>query len=421
MAHEQHDVIIVGGGMTGLAGGLALAHAGLRTVVLDAAPAASRVAPDFDGRASAIAYANFRMLERLGVAARLEGRVQPIAQILVSDGRAPDGLRRGGPGPALLRFDARELDARAGDGRNDLEPLGYMIENRWLRRALQEAIAAAENVVHRAPARVEAVVLEPGAARVRLAGGEALAAPLVVGAEGAASVVRETMGVRVVGWDYPQRGLVATVRHEKPHNGVAHEYFLPSGPFAILPLTENRASLVWTERTRAAEAAMALREVDFEAEVRRRFGDFLGAVRIEGPRFSFPLGLRMAEDFVRSRAALLGDAARRIHPIAGQGLNLGLKDAAALADVLGEAARVGLDLGGLDVLERYQRWRRFDSVMLAAATDLFNRLYSNDLAPVRLLRDLGMAAVDRLAFARRLFARDAGADLGEIPSLLRVG
>jgi 2-octaprenyl-6-methoxyphenol hydroxylase len=241
-----------------------------------------------------------------------------------------------------------------------------------------------------------------------------------VGAEGQTSLVREAMGVRVVGWDYPQSGLVATVAMEQPHQGVAHEYFLPSGPFAILPLTENRASLVWTERTAAAKAAMALDAETFEAEMRRRFGDFLGEVRVIGPRFSYPLGLRVADSFVASRAALLGDAARRIHPIAGQGFNLGLKDAAALADVLAEAHGVGLDVGGLDVLERYQRWRRFDSVMLAAATDLFNRLYSNDIPPVRFARDLGMAAVDRLPFARRLFTRDAGADLGELPSLLRA-
>jgi 2-octaprenyl-6-methoxyphenol hydroxylase len=415
MTQNAHDVVIVGGGMAGLAGALALGRAGLRTLVLDAAPAERRVAPEFDGRASAVAYANFRMLGRLGVAGHLEGRVQPITEILVSDGHAPDGLRRGGPGPAFLHFAARELDDR-----EDGEPLGYMIENRWLRHALLAALDVAPNVTHRAPARVADVALSPESARLTLADGEEIRAPLVVGAEGAASLVREAMGVRSVGWDYPQAGLVATVRHEKPHGGMAHEYFLPSGPFAILPLTEDRASLVWTERRAAAAAAMALDEAGFEAEVRRRFGGFLGALRVEGPRFSYPLGLRVAEAFVRPRAALLGDAARRIHPIAGQGLNLGFKDAAALADVLAEASRVGLDLGGLDVLERYQRWRRFDSVMLAAATDVFNRLYSNDLPPVRFLRDLGMAAVDRLPLARRLFTRDAGADLGELPSLLRT-
>ncbi len=415
MARVNFDVIVAGGGMAGLAAGLALARAGLETAVVDAAPAAARLAPSFDGRASAIAYANYRMLLKLGLGPSLDGHVQRIEHILVSDGRAPDRLRRGGPGPQLLHFDRRDLDPR-----EDGEPLGYMLENRRLRFALLTAAEAAPRLTAIAPVRITGVTLGADAARVTLADERELVAPLVVGAEGHTSLVREAMGVRVVGWDYPQSGLVATVVMEKPHDGVAHEYFLPSGPFAILPLTENRASLVWTERTAAANAAMAVDEATFEAEMRRRFGDFLGDVRVVGPRFSYPLGLRVADSFVAPRAALLGDAARRIHPIAGQGFNLGLKDAAALADVLAEAHGVGLDVGGLDVLERYQRWRRFDSVMLAAATDLFNRLYSNDSPPVRFARYLGMAAVDRLPFARRLFTRDAGADLGELPTLLRA-
>jgi len=267
---------------------------------------------------------------------------------------------------------------------------------------------------------VASVRFEPAHGVVLLKDGTELTGKLVIGAEGRKSLVRDAIGVRTVGWSYRQNGLVATVRHEKPHNGIAHEYFLPSGPFAILPLTGNRASLVWTERRAAAEAAIALGPEIFEAEVRRRFGDFLGEVHVEGPRFTYPLELRVAERFVAPRAALMGDAARRVHPIAGQGFNLGLKDAAALSDVLGEALHVGLDPGALDVLERYQTWRRFDSVALAAATDVFNRLYSNDLAPVRFARDLGMAAVNRLGVARRLFSRDAGADLGELPSLLRA-
>jgi 2-octaprenyl-6-methoxyphenol hydroxylase len=415
VARLSFDVIVAGGGMAGLAAGLALARAGLDTAVVDAAPAEAQLAPTFDGRASAIAYANYRMLLKLGLGPALEGHVQRIEHILVSDGRAPDRLRRGGPGPTLLHFDRRDLDPR-----EEGEPLGYMLENRRLRFGLLEAAQSAPRLTTIAPVKVVGVTLKPEAGRVQLADGRELDAPLVVGAEGQTSLTREAMGVRVVGWDYPQSGLVATVVMEKPHRGVAHEYFLPSGPFAILPLTENRASLVWTERTAAAKAAMALDPATFEAEMRRRFGDFLGDVRIVGPRFSYPLGLRVADRFVAPRAALLGDAARRVHPIAGQGFNLGLKDAAALADVLEEAHGVGLDVGGLDVLERYQRWRRFDSVMLAAATDLFNRLFSNDVAPVRFARDLGMAAVDRLPFARRLFTRDAGADLGELPSLLRA-
>lgn len=413
----ETDIVVCGGGLAGLAGALALAQAGFEVVVLDAAPAATRLDAGFDGRASAIAYANFRMLETLGVAARLGDDVQRIEEILVTDGRAPDGLRRGGPGPAFLHFDPAELDARP-----DHEPLGYMVENQRMAAALSAEAEAHDGVRVLAPARVVDVLADEGGAQVRLADGaaaEAVRARLVVGADGARSAVRAAAGLRVYGWSYPQAGVVATVRCARAHQGVAHEFFLPAGPFAILPLTDNRASLVWTERREAARAAMALDDAAFEGEVGRRFGDFLGAVTVEGPRWSYPLELKVAEKFIAQRTALIGDAARRIHPIAGQGFNLGLKDVAALAEVAADAARVGLDIGGADTLARYQQWRRFDSLMLAAATDVFNRLYSNDLAPVRLVRDAGMALVNRLPAARKLFMRDAGADLGELPKLLR--
>ncbi len=408
------DVIIAGGGLVGLTGGLALAQAGFDVLVLDASPATDRVAAAFDGRASALAYANFRMLETLGVAERLEGGAQPIAEILVTDGRPEDGLRRGGAGGAFLRFDPSELS-----GREDGEPLGYMVENRRMRGALLQCAAESRRLTHRAPAAVQSVAFEPAAARITTESGEELRAPVVLGAEGRSSLVREALGVRTHGWGYPQAGVVATVRCERPHHGVAHEYFLPAGPFAILPLTENRASLVWTEREDAAKAAVGLSDAAFAAEIARRFGDFLGAVTPEGPRWSYPLELRIAEKFVGPRAALIGDAARRIHPIAGQGFNLGMKDVAALADVLLDAAHLGEDIGGLDVLERYQRWRRFDSAVMAVATDAFNRLFSTDFAPVRLARDAGLAIVNRIAPARRLFMRDAGAELGDLPRLLR--
>lgn len=408
------DVIIVGGGLVGLTAGLATAQAGFETLVLDASPATDRVAAAFDGRASALAYANFRMLETLGVSARLEGGAQPISEILVTDGRPGDGLRRGGAGAAFLRFDPSELS-----GREAGEPLGYMVENRRMRGALLQSAAEASRLTHRAPEAVRDVSFDTGAASVTTQTGEVLKAPLVVGAEGRHSLVRDALGVRVHGWGYRQSGVVATVRCERPHGGVAHEYFLPSGPFAILPLTENRASLVWTERNAAAKAAVALDDAAFAAEIARRFGDFLGEVRPEGPRWSYPLELRIAERFAGARGVLIGDAARRIHPIAGQGFNLGLKDAAALADVLRDASRLGEDIGGLEVLLRYQRWRRFDSAVMAVATDVFNRLFSTDLAPVRLLRDAGLAMVNRIPPARRLFMRDAGADLGDLPRLLR--
>ncbi|MCG8443312.1 MAG: UbiH/UbiF/VisC/COQ6 family ubiquinone biosynthesis hydroxylase [Caulobacterales bacterium] len=410
----EHDIAIVGGGMVGLAAALALARIGARVCVVDALAPSAQVDPAFDGRASAIAYANFRMLERLGVGTRLRANAQRIETILVTDGRAPDGLSRGGPGPAWLRFDAREIDDRP-----DGEPLGYMVENRQMLAALGGAVLDRPGIDHIAPAEVVSARVEGRVGEVRLADGRVVRAGLVIGADGARSRVRRDAGVRTVGWSYPQRGLVATVRHGRPHGGVAHEYFLPAGPFAILPLTGDRASLVWTEKAAAADAAVRLGDAAFAAEVRRRFGSFLGEVELEGPRWSYPLDLQVAERFVAPRIALIGDAARRIHPIAGQGFNLGLKDVAALTDVVAEARELGLDPGALDVLERYQRWRRFDSLALAAATDLFNRLYSNNAPFVRAARDLGMAAINRAPAARRWFARDAGADLGELPTLLQ--
>jgi 2-octaprenyl-6-methoxyphenol hydroxylase len=230
--------------------------------------------------------------------------------------------------------------------------------------------------------------------------------------------LRARAGVKASAWPYPQTAIVATVGHERPHKGVAHEYFLPSGPFAILPMTQNRCSIVWTERSEAAAAYLKLDDEQFLRALRDRFGEFLGPLHLAGPRFSYPLGLQFSHDFVAPRLALVGDAARSIHPIAGQGYNLAVKDAAALGEILGDAARIGLDIGSLSVLERYQRWRRFDSASLAFGTDAVNRLFSNDHPPVRLLRGAGLAAVNRVGALRRFFMRQAGGDLGRLPALM---
>jgi 2-octaprenyl-6-methoxyphenol hydroxylase len=254
---------------------------------------------------------------------------------------------------------------------------------------------------------------------VTLADGRTLRAPVAVGAEGRGSVIRTAAGIGAIGWDYPQTGVVATVRLERPHEGVAHEYFLPGGPFAILPLTGDRASLVWTEsRSRGAALKSARPEV-FHTHLMRRFGDFLGQVTVEGPVFTYPLSLQLAERFTAPRAALLGDAAHGVHPIAGQGLNLGLKGAAALAEVLVEASRLGEDIGSEAVLERYAAWRRFDTVTLSAGMDAFVRLFSNDNPLLRLARGAGMAAVNRIGPARRFFMTEAGGAVGDLPRLLK--
>lgn len=410
-----HDVLIVGGGLTGLSAALALEQAGLSVCVVDREAPATIVDPAFDGRASAIAYASWRMLGALGVAERI-GEVQPIEQILVSDGRPGDKQRSGAGSMLTLHFDHRELGA-------DASPLGWMIENRRMRVALADAvrarIAAGGRIDWRAPTTATSLVVDGPHATAQLADGTAIRARIALGCDGRASQVRRTMGVRAYGWSYGQTGIVATAAFEAPHGGVAHEYFLPNGPFAILPLTGQRASLVWTEKTDSAKALMALDEAAFGSELERRFGAHLGAVRIEGPRWSYPLSLDLAAEWVRPRMTLVGDAAHGIHPIAGQGLNLGLKDVAALAQVLAEAAGRGEDIGSILVLERYARWRRFDTMTLVAACDGFVRLFSTDAAPVRALRNIGLGLVDALGPARRLFMRHAGGDAGDLPRLLQ--
>jgi 2-octaprenyl-6-methoxyphenol hydroxylase len=406
------DVIIAGAGIAGASLALALARGGLKPLLIDPQPFAAQLAPTFDGRASAIAFSSFRAWDAIGVGDALRPHAQRIEQILVTDGRAP-GPAGAGTTPFLLRFDSAEIAAQFRS-----EPLGYMLENRRIRAALAEAVAVA-GIEVMAPARVQSVELEPSQARVRLDDGRELTAPVVVGAEGRNSVVRAAAGINAIGWGYGQSGVVATVKLEKPHQGVAHEYFLPSGPFAILPLTEDRVSLVWTEKTAAGEALRHARPEVFHALLKRRFGPFLGALEVAGPTFVYPLALQLAERLSTSRAALLGDAAHGIHPIAGQGLNLGLKDAAALAEVMVDAARLGDDIGAEAVLERYARWRRFDNVMLAAATDLFTRLFSNDNAAVRLARGVGMSMVNQIGPARRFFMREAGGAVGQLPRLFR--
>jgi 2-octaprenyl-6-methoxyphenol hydroxylase len=343
------------------------------------------------------------MLTALGIWTHLEQYAQPIHEILVTDGKA------GAPAsPFSLHFDAAEVGATS---------LGHIAENRHIRQALYAAMPATLKLI--APATVMALEKQPGGIIARLSNGEVIQAQLAVAADGRDSKLRARENIGVVGWSYPQTGIVATVAHERAHKGVAYEHFLSSGPFAILPMTENRSSLVWTERKDKAPAMMALDEDGFNAEVARRFGAHLGATQIVGGRWSYPLSFHLARDFVRPRFALAGDCAHGIHPIAGQGLNLGLKDAAALAETLLDAARLGRDIGTLDTLKRYERWRRFDSLALAVSTDALNRLFSNDIVPLRHLRDLGLGIADAIGPARRFFMRHAGGDVGKLPKLLK--
>lgn len=402
---RQVDILINGGGMVGLPLGLALAQGGLKVLVVDAAPPAKVLEPAFDGRVSALAYASVRMLKALGVWERLAPHAQPIHEILVTDGQ------KGKPAsPFSLHFDAEEVGA---------DSLGHIAENRHTRIALYAAVESCPNLALMAPASVASVTIQAGGAVARLADGQEVSAALVIAADGRESALRAQMGMQIIGWSYPQTGIVATVEHEKPHNGVAYEHFLPSGPFAILPMTGNRSSLVWTEVRAKVPGLLALDEEGFNAELAQRFGAHLGKTKAAGPRWSYPLSFHLAREFVRPRFALAGDCAHGIHPIAGQGLNLGLKDAAALAEVLLDAARLGRDIGALDTLKRYERWRRFDSFALAASTDALNRLFSNDIAPLRHIRDLGLGIVDSIGPARRFFMRHAGGDVGKLPRLMK--
>ncbi|MFC3071249.1 UbiH/UbiF/VisC/COQ6 family ubiquinone biosynthesis hydroxylase [Phenylobacterium soli] len=412
MAKFDADVIIAGAGMAGATLGLALAKAGLKPLLIDPVAFDAQIAPTFDGRASAIAYANFRQWRALGAAPHLEPHAQRIEQILVTDGRLP-GASAGAHSPFFLRFDSEEIADRS-----EGEPLGYMLQNRHTRAGLAQALLDA-GVEVLAPARVVGAEAGPREVSVSLADGRTLTAPLVVGAEGRGSVIREQAGIGTIGWDYRQVGVVATVKLDRPHEGVAHEYFLPSGPFAILPLTEDRASLVWTESTSRGAALKSARDEVFHAHLQRRFGDFLGEAKRQGPVFTYPLSLQLAERLTAPRIALLGDAAHGVHPIAGQGLNLGLKGAAALAETIVEAARLGEDFGSEAVLERYAAWRRFDTASLSAGMDLFVRLFSNDNPLLRLGRGLGMSAVNRIGPARKFFMQEAGGAVGDLPRLLR--
>ncbi|MCX7644264.1 MAG: FAD-dependent monooxygenase [Rhodobacteraceae bacterium] len=398
------DVLIVGGGLIGPTLALALAQGGIRSAVLDALPLPLRRDPGFDGRAYALALASQRLLAALGVWNGLRDAAQPILEVVASDGRAGEG-----PAPFFLHLDQAEIE----EG-----PLGYMIEDRFLRPALLEAMAAA-GVEHRAGAEVVAQEAGPAGIAVTLASGERLSARLLVGADGRASGVANRAGIGRTGWDYGQTALVCAVAHEAPHRGIAHQFFMPAGPLAILPLPGNRSSIVWSERRETAAALAALGEAEFLETLRPRFGDFLGAIRLAGDRYSYPLGLSLANALVAPRVALVGDAAHGIHPIAGQGLNLGLRDVGALAEVLTLARRRGEDIGAPDVLARYQSWRRFDTAALAIATDAFNRLFSNDNALLRGIRDLGMGLINALPGARRALIREAAGLTGEVPRLLR--
>jgi 2-octaprenyl-6-methoxyphenol hydroxylase len=405
MAAERSgpDILIAGGGMAGLTAALAIKRSapGLAVEVVDAKPPA---AGGSDERASAIAAAARHMLEQLGIWDRLDAEAEPIRAMEITDSRTGDTVR-----PIFLTFDT-EVSAD--------EPFAHMVANASLTDALGEAVADA-GVKVTAPDSVQRFSVADGYVGFGLGSGGERHAALLVAADGIRSRLRSLAGIKTMTWRYPQSAIVATVRHERPHGGVAVEHFLPGGPFAILPLKGNRASLVWTERSEDAAKLVEGDDFVFLVELERRFGHRLGEITLEGPRRAYPLGLTLARDFVRPRFALLGDAAHGIHPIAGQGLNLGFRDAAALAETVVDAHRLGLDIGSLEVLRRYERWRRFDSWQMGVMTDVLNRLFSNDFVPLRVVRDVGLGIVDRLPRLKSMFINEAAGLGGELPRLLR--
>nr|WP_195179532.1 ubiquinone biosynthesis hydroxylase [Mesorhizobium sp. INR15] len=407
-SRSELDILVAGAGYVGLAAAVSLKQArpGLAIALVDAAPAG---AWQRDGRASAIAAAACRMLDQLGVWAEIAPEAQAITDMIITDSRTSDPVR-----PVFLTFDGEVAPG---------EPFAHMVSNRVLNGALRDCaeklgIEIIEGVA------VQGFETSGSGITVRLADGAALKARLLVAADGVNSKLRDMAGIKTVKWQYGQSGIVCTVAHERPHNGRAEEHFLPAGPFATLPLKPdkdgtNRSSIVWVERAEDAEKLVSGDDFIFEHELEQRFGLKLGEIRVADKPRAWPLGLTIARAFVAPRVALAGDAAHGIHPIAGQGLNLGFKDVAALAEVIVEADRLGQDIGALDVLERYQQWRRFDTVQMGVTTDVLNRLFSNDIGPLRAVRDIGLGLVERMPRLKDFFIRQASGLSASTPRLLK--
>ncbi|CCD96998.1 putative 2-polyprenyl-6-methoxyphenol hydroxylase and related FAD-dependent oxidoreductases (UbiH) [Bradyrhizobium sp. ORS 375] len=399
----QRSIVICGGAFAGLALALALRQGlGAEVPVIVADPALAN-RPSRDPRASAIVAACRKLFDAIGVWGDVAPEAQPILDMVITDSRLEDATR-----PAFLTF-AGQVEAG--------EPFAHMVENRLLIDALVKHAEAAGVELKAMP--VTGFKTRTDAVAVTLGDGSELEASLLVAADGARSRLRERAGIQTHGWDYDQSGIVVTVGHERDHNGRAEEHFLPPGPFAILPLTGKRSSLVWTERRREAQRLVALSADEFHAELEKRAGLHLGELKVLDQPRAFPLSYFVARSFIAPRLALVGDAAHVIHPIAGQGLNMGLKDVAALAEVVVDAARMGIDPGQVDVLESYQRWRRFDTMAMGVATNSLNFLFSNKSTLLRTVRDIGLGLVDRAPPLKELFIKQAAGLTGEMPRLLK--
>lgn len=396
----RSELIVVGGGLSGLSLAIACAAAGIEVAVIDREDPAKFRNAAYDGRTTAIAYGSQQVLAGIGVWDALAPLAEPIREIRVADGNSP----------LFLHYDRHEVGAEA---------LGYIVENRFLRGALQDRAAALPSLTLYAPSSVAAIDFAETRAQVTLGDGRRLVAPLAIGADGRDSAMREAAGIKSWRKSYRQTAIVCVVKHAEPHRGVAVEHFRAAGPFAILPMQGDCSSIVWTEEERDAPGLLALDQAAFTRQLADRFGDFLGDLTVEPGRWSYPLMLIQAERYAAHRLALIGDAAHVIHPIAGQGWNLGVRDIAALAELIVDAHRLGLDLGSAELLRRYERWRRFDSLTLTAVTDGLNRLFANEFPPVKLARDIGLAAVNRAPGLKRFFMRHAMGVTGDLPRLVK--
>lgn len=403
----SYDVVISGASFAGMALACGLAQAlgpEFRIALVDKVAAPSGAAAP-DARASALSAGSKHLLDVLGIWQAVAQEAQPVTHIDITDSSLEAGVR-----PVLLAYD-NTVDAG--------EPATYIVPNAPLHAALRAAVGRLASVALVAPAEARGLQCTETSARVELADGRSLSATLVVAAEGRVSRLREAAGIKVVGWDYPQTGIVTTVRHENPHGARAVQHFLPAGPFAILPLTGDRSCITWTEASDEATRILALDDAGFLKEVEKRFGGKLGAIALDGPRQSWPLKMHLARRYVAQRFALIGDAAHGVHPIAGQGLNLAFRDVAALTEALTDAVRLGFDAGNAEALARYERWRRFDSVVSAMTFDGINRLFASDATLVRSGRELGLGLVDRIPALKRFFVGEAAGLTGELPRMLK--
>lgn len=405
---QKYDVLIAGGSFVGLTLAIALARSSrgaIKVAVVDRTPLDTARDKGSDGRASALSAASRHLFESLGVWSHVADKAQPITGIDITDSQMQSLVR-----PALLHFDGELVDG---------EPAATMLENYVLRDALITRARETEGLTFLAPETVLDYTAHSHGVTAQLEHAGEVHASLLIAADGRRSALRKSAGIKTIGWSYPQAGIVATLGLEKPHGGRAIQHFMPSGPFAILPLQENRVSLVWTEERSRASEIVALPREEFLEQAKKRIGAKFGALSLISPGAAFPLDMHLARSFVADRVAIVGDAAHGVHPLAGQGLNIGLRDVASLAEVLVEASRLGLDLGSASELQKYERWRRFDSAFSALSMDSLNRLFTNDSAPLRAIRSLGLGLVDRAPALKRFFVREAAGLTGTVPKLLK--